>query len=179
MNLVEGVESVVRTLATTEMNGTIHKTNMTKLLLFALFTSLVNSSSPYFLKDGCPERNQDVEDSCSRDWVMGMCPYCYTYCPSWTGNPSINPTASPTPGPTRGDSPSPTYITTIINKLTESPVTDIPTSAPIEEPSSFPSESPSESPSDVPSDTPSSYPTWIATSKTVRCPSAIKKNTTR
>ena len=161
------------------------------ILLFLWVTSVssfTNSSSPYIIIDGCPERNPDYDAKTNPrpkecHWDMGMCPGCDSYVtpgpsPVQTGIPSKGPAARTERPTSKAGSKSggrstlfPTFVTTVINKVTASPTissvpSDVPSGTPTAEPSLAPSQIPSDvptstpsvAPSDVPSGTPSSMP---------------------
>lgn len=135
------------------------------LLFFLIAQAVANSTSPYIIIDGCPEKNHYYDsktdpnpiqcrnwESCN--WDMGMCPNCDN---AHTPGPAPK---TETGSPGTKITPEPTYISTMINEGMR--------------PSDAPSSEPTPEPSGVPSDVPSSYPTWIGTKKTVRCPHAVK-----
>lgn len=158
------------------------------LFVFLLFGVASGSEWPFIIKDGCPEKNPDYDETDPNRKTCGVYLCCdYEDCSSGK-TPSVSPSNGlgciggdcDTKEPTSYPSESPTFITTvvgtIINRLTNAP-TPLPSTAPSlrpsqnpsDAPSDSPSESPSSTPSDSPSDSPSQYPTWISTSKE-KCP---------
>lgn len=154
------------------------------LFVFLLFGVASGSEWPFIIKDGCPEKNPDYDETDPNRKTCGVYLCCdYEDCSSGK-TPSVSPSNGlgciggdcDTKEPTSYPSESPTFITTIINRLTNAP-TPLPSTAPSlrpsqnpsDAPSDSPSENPSSTPSDSPSDSPSQYPTWISTSKE-KCP---------